>query len=304
MPDDSALSLEDAFAQAVEAEGGQTSSPEVNADMSSAGSEAQTDGEQAASSDRDEQAPASELDDLLTNLDGGEQSAGLELGSAEWWDQQVEILVDGVTTDISLKEMRDGTMMRADYTRKTQELARERQLNTEAATFYTEFREDPLGFSKYLAAKAEIIPQDGTIPDKGLKLFTEADVEERVQSRLEEALDKHPDVVAARKSDSANAVTRVFADLEQKYGSRLSDENRNLVLQHAKKTGTTDVEVAFESLLLRASQQAQMRAEAAKTSTTKQGGSPTGETPFEERIESVEDAFNFALRTLEAPVGS
>ena len=221
-----------------------------------------------------DQTPTGTVDELLSSL-GVTPTAAPDPSSPDFWALEVEVTTDEGPQRMTLDEMRQGTMMRADYTRKTQELSRNRALLAESADFHQAFKADPQGFAKFLATKAGLIESDGTTVS-GVKLFTEDEVSGLVTERLNKALEEHPDVVKARASTAVQAVDAVFEQLESTYGP-ISRENRLKVLETAQRRGTGDVALVFESMLLHASQQAAARNVARGAASKQPGGTPSQE---------------------------
>jgi hypothetical protein len=300
---DSLPTFEEALAAAVE-EGGTTEPPAAATDPVSAATDSDDAGEQAPTTEGgSEQPPATnEIDDLLV-LAAKEAPPALTPQDDAFWDQKVEVVIDGVTTEMSLGDMRGGAMMQADYTRKTQELARERRLLEEASEFYSEFRKDPTGMAAYLAAKAGLI-EEGKAPSKEISILSGGDVEAQVEERLDAALAEHPDVKKAKEALALGAVNDVFAQLEKEYETTISSENRTAVLTEAKRAGTTDIRLVFEAMLLRGAQQRQALAEVKKTGTARSGGTPApeGDEGVPPVGSSIEDFFDYAIRQQGEPV--
>ena len=78
-------------------------------------------------------------------------------GTVETWnwsdysDQMVPAIVQGVETLVPLKELRDGYMRQADYTRKTQEVAEYEKAAKWARDVQAGFQQDPMGMLESFA---------------------------------------------------------------------------------------------------------------------------------------------------------
>ena len=297
------VSVQDAFALAV-AELEQASSGETPAPLPGDGTQAEAGAEQAPGLTTDDgQSKAGTVDDLLGELEGSQPTLAVDPSKPEFWQLEVEVATDEGPKRMSLKDMRDGAMMRADYTRKTQEVARERQLVKEAVEFHQAFRDNPMDFARYLAGKAGLIEEGTQVPNTSIKVYTEDEIEVKVAERLEKAVQEHPEVLAARNVTALTAVDQVFAGIEAKYASPISPANRLKVLEEATRRGTTDIELVFESMLLRASQNAAERNKA-RQAAPPSGGMGGGITPpsAPPAINSVEDAFKLAMKELSGTV--
>ena len=295
-----AMTIQEAFA-AAEAEQSQTGDGEELEGLPPSAPQAPSAAEPDAATIVDgDQTPTGTVDDLLNSL-GVTPTAAPDPSSPDFWAQEVEVTTDEGPQRMSLDEMRQGTMMRADYTRKTQELARNRALLAESAEFHQAFKADPQGFAKFLATKAGLIQGDGATVD-GVKLFTEDEVSNLVTERLNKALADHPDVVKARATTAVQAVDAVFEQLESRYGA-ISRENRLKVLDEAQKHGTGDVGLVFESMLLRASQLAAARNVARGAASKQPGGTPSQELPPKPLGQlTVEEAWKLAEKELAGTV--
>lgn len=294
---DSTLSIEEAFNAAVaEMEQAETIADEV--DLPSAESDATAELEQADDNDAlfGEQ-PTSEVDDLLSSLGDDEQMSPTP-ESTEFWDTLVEVTVDGSTQNVPLSEVRDGYMRQADYTRKTQDVARERKMLETAARFYNAFEEDQVGFARAVASRVGLIDPSQAADVDGVEVFTGSQIEAEVEKRMADALAEHPEVKEARKILASRSTDEQIANIEQQYQSKLSAENRARLLNEAKRRGVDDLELVFESLLLRAAQRRQLADMQRKAQTGKPGGTPTQEETKERVIRTPEDAFEAALDEL------
>lgn len=305
MPEeDSKLSIDEAFALATADETGEATPVVEEPTQPVESNEPARADEQASTDDASgEQSESQNEIDALIQLavpEGG--AAGLAPDADGFWDQQVEVTIDGVPTTMTLGEMRDGTMMRADYTKKTQEVARDRKLAEEAVEFYSWFRKDPTQASLYLAQKAGIATGDA-VPSTEFD-FGSAN-ESVIDERVQEAVQKHPDVIEAQKNLAQGQVEQTFAAIERAYGEPLSVENRRIILEQAKKSGTTDLGLVFDALIMRGSQLRQAQAEVAAVSTEQSGGTPTqGQPTAAPEINTVDDAFDFAIRSLAETVSA
>jgi len=199
---------------------------------------------------------ASLLEATVEKTEGAENM--VDLNSDEFWEVMVDVETsDGPKTE-SIDGLRKGYMRQADYTKKTQELARERELTAEAVALHKAMLEDPKGFARMIAAKAGLI-EDGEAPVKDVKLWTDADVDAEVTKRVDAKLAEHPMVKKAQEQEAVAAVTKAFDALEQKYNTKLSNEHRMLVLEEAQKRGVTDLDFVFQALLYQGSQKIAQR---------------------------------------------
>jgi len=98
--------------------------------------------------------------------EGGQVADGSEVGSeateptefdlAQYGDHVVRVKVDGVEQLVPLKDLPNGYQRQADYTRKTQELAADRQRLQAAETLARAYENDPVRTVKFLAEQQGI----------------------------------------------------------------------------------------------------------------------------------------------------
>jgi hypothetical protein len=290
--------FEEALA-AAEAEIGLAEPVEPQADLPSDQEDAEPTPEQAPEK-TEEHPEGNEVEGLLDILaEEAAQAPTVKTDDPDFWNTEVEIELDGESKRITLDELRKGSMMRADYTRKTQEVARERALLSEAADFHKAFREDPDGFARYLAQKAGLLEEEAGNAPEGVRLFTEDEIEAKVAERLEQAIAEHPDIKAAQQEQALVAVDHAFGRLEDRLGSKLNNQHRIAILQEAKRRGVSDIELVFDSLLLRAQQSASQRGQAKQSASTRPGATPPTEVEAPpKKVASIEEAWALAVEEL------
>lgn len=182
-----------------------------------------------------------------------DQSAKVDLDSEDFWKRQVDVETSDGPRTVTFEELKKGYMRLADYTRKTQELSRERHLVSDAVELQKSLTEDPAGFARYIAAKAGLISETDT-PAKDIKLWTDHDVETELEKRLEAKLADHPLIKQAQQSEAISRVEAAFSALEEKYNTKLVPDHRILILEEAKRQNVTDLDFVFQALLYRGSQ--------------------------------------------------
>lgn len=216
------------------------------------------------SADEVEGEDINQLLDLLAESDEAESEAGeapppsITDDMDALWATEVDVVLGDGPRRVKLSELRDGYMMQADYTRKTQALADARKAfeadSAAAKELWDKFQADPKGVARWLAQEAGWIEPDGT-PVREVevaKLRTQEDVEAEVQRRVEEKLAEHPQVQAAQVAAAEQAIQEDFTKIEEKYGITLTDEHRANILQEAVERQIPDLEVVLEAQLGRA----------------------------------------------------
>ena len=301
-------SLAEAFAEAdpdVEAgvepcEGDETSPLEVVEEVSE--EQAAIDGgEQPEETDNSED---EELQDLLDEMvdeevPDDEVASGLDIGSPEFWDLEVDV-GDG---SVTLREAVDGYLRQADYTKKTQALSAERKDLDDAKDFLAAFREDPNGFAYSLALRAGLIQEDEAMRPMdvpGAAIRSEEEVQAEVDRRIEEQLADDPRIRQAELAQAQVAVNRQFAEIEQTHGVQLNAEHRNAIAQEAVARGTGDLDLVFQAMLNRTRVSRAKRAELQRSSPSRPKSSTQASDESEERrvIHTVVDAYDAAQAEL------
>lgn len=197
------------------------------------------------------------------------------------WGTEVDVVLGDGPHKVKLSELRDGFMMRADYTQKTQKLADERRaFETDSASakeLWDKFQADPQGVARFLAIEAGWIEPDGSPVHtvEVAKLRTQEDVEAEVQRQVEERLAEHPSIQAAQVAAAQQAVDQDFANIEAKYEITLSDSQRQSILQEAVQRGVADLEVVLEAQLGRARQKQAERVAAVDRAPARGGHAST-----------------------------
>ena len=114
--------------------------------------------------------------------------------------EQYTVKVDGFEEQVSLDELRDGYQRQADYTRKTQELAAERQRLQQAETIVSALESDPSGtlhaLGNALGVENNLVRQDehqsweDEDPTTQRVANLEAQVARQAQTQRKQALDR------------------------------------------------------------------------------------------------------------------
>ena len=194
-------------------------------------------------------------------------------GSDEFLNLPVEVKTPEGPTTVTVKELTDGYLRQADYTRKTQAIAEQRKYTERAEEFFNAFSEDPAGFSYSLAVQAGLVTEGDTparnIPSAKIPTAEEIDaqVEELVKSRIE----ADPRIQSAAMRDAEAQIDAEFDRIQTKHGIPLSVELRKSLIQEAYKTGSSDLEGILAKRLLTVQQQ-QSKAGATRAAATSRPG--------------------------------
>lgn len=228
----SAEDLDVMFADAMEAD----AAAEVVADL--------TEDEPVAESDGDIEIVETEIDtpDVDVEADAEtEDGTGEEVWNWEdFSDQLVPIVVDGETQMVPLKELREGNMRHADYTRKTQEVAAARaELDAAkdkaqwADAVQAAFERDPMGTLQALA-QAYGVQRDGVESDQVSSLETlDDDIRpwaEKAQSAEQRALEMEQRLAALETDRIKAEINAELAQMKAEFGESFDPV---AVLRHA-----------------------------------------------------------------------
>jgi len=148
-------------------------------------------------------------------------------------DESYTVKVDGSEEQVSLDELRDGYQRQADYTRKTQELAAERQRLQQAETIVSALEADPHGtltaLGNALGVENNLVRQDehqsweDEDPTTQRVANLEAQVARQAQTQRKQALD------------------REVYRLKSHYG----DFDEQVLFQHALDNKISNLEAAY-----------------------------------------------------------
>ena len=219
----------------------------------------------------------------------------------------VRVKLDGEELQVPLSEALAGYQRQADYTRKTQELAEQRNQMQYAATIQTALERDPEATIDLLARHYNISRSQAAAVAGEVDDFESLDPQEQKMRELDKRVASFEDY------QSQLEVEKEVQKLQQRY----SDFDVATVVQSALRLGTTDLEGTYKQLMfdkIMTQQNIQKQAEAKKQQTEKSvvdakrqagvvaGGSNPASTTTEsvESITNVRDAWAAAKRQLGA----
>lgn len=263
--------------------------------------------------------------------ESGQADVGAEVGSestsapeasaedffniSEYADKKVRVKVGGEEIAVPVSELAAGYQRQADYTRKTQEVAAQREQAAFGLQLQQALEINPAETIKLLSAtygvqltpaQAQQIADDAAAG--GADTFVDP-VERLVAERLSPIEAYIQDLERER---AVNQLERDLASLKTKYGD---DFNEQAVVQAAVAMGETDLDkvfkiIAFDTLMAKqqavteyTSQQAaedanRMQAKAAMADLVSGGASAASAVPTAHRTNSIEDAFMETLAEL------
>lgn len=227
----------------------------------------------------------------------------------EYQSYKVPIKIDGQESYVPLSEAISGYQRQADYTRKTQELAEQREQMQFATALQTALERDPASTIDLLARHYGISRQAAADMAEGYGYEPEEvdPVEERYR-----ALDER--IAAFEEQQAIAEVQKEISKLQSKY----QDFDASEVVNAALRVGTTDLEsvykqIAFDKIMARQeiersakdqlAVKEQQVVEAKREAAVVAGGSsPTGAGMVQEPepIRSIRDAWAAAKQELNA----
>ena len=205
------------------------------------------------------------------------------------------VKIDGEEQQVTLEELQNGYQRQADYTRKTQEIAVERERLQQAEAIVSALENDPSGTLQTLARSFNVDTFDQPQTDED---GYELDATEKKLVELESKLAKQ------EQAQRVQQVEREVDTLQEKYG----EFDRKELLNHALKHGIPNLEAAYTHMrfnevkstadkLTQEQEITNKKREAAVVSSggSTQAGSESKPTP---QISSLRDAFALAKEQL------
>jgi len=142
------------------------------------------------------------------------------------------VKIDGEEQQVTLEELQNGYQRQADYTRKTQEIAVERERLQQAEAIVSALENDPSGTLQTLARSFNVDTFDQPQTDED---GYELDATEKKLVELESKLAKQ------EQAQRVQQVEREVDTLQEKYG----EFDRKELLNHALKHGIPNLEAAY-----------------------------------------------------------
>lgn len=261
----------------------------------------------------DDIAPVADADPIVGAPDTGEEQASAPeipvLDIDQYSDYRVPVKLDGEELSIPLTEAIAGYQRQADYTRKTQELAQQRESLQFAATLQTALEKDPAATIDLLSRHYGISRAEAQqMVDSYEDSFEDLDPAEQKMRELDRRIAQFEDY------QSQQQIEQEISRLKGRY----QDFDVNEVVQTALRLGTTDLEgtykqIAFDKMMrakeLQDAAVQQRQAEETRIVEQKReaavvsgGSSATGNTTSEvfEPITSIADAWEAAKRSFNA----
>ena len=206
------------------------------------------------------------------------------------------VKIDGEEQQVSLEELQQGYQRQADYTRKTQEIAAERDRLQQAEAIVSALEHDPEGTLKTLAHSFNVAPMTGQqVSDDE---YAEVDPTQQKLAELEHKIARQ------EQMERVQRVEREVSTLQEKYG----EFNREELLNHALKNGIPNLEAAYthmrfndvKSTADKLSQEQEITNKKREAAVVTPGGSTQSgvETEPTPQVSSLREAFALAKQQL------
>ena len=204
-------------------------------------------------SDVHEDSPV-EIDGQVAEVDGAEDFDALDLNIEEFADHYVTVKVDGEDVRVPLSEAVAGYSRQADYTRKTQELAEQRQQLQWASAIQAALENNPAQTIDLLANHYGISRAEAKEMADDWSMDTDT-WNDPVEAKMTE-LDKR--IRAFEEQQAYAKLERDVQELQTKYGD---DFNPQEVVAAAIAQGSSNLEAVYKQI---AFDRVAAKAEAAK----------------------------------------
>lgn len=263
-------------------------------------------GEQPATDEGGFDDAATELAASLLDTDEESQNgsgSGIVPGSDDFWNQSVDVPTAGGPENLTVRELADGYLRQADYTRKTQEVAGQRKTLERAEEFLKAFEANPFEFTRSLSVQAGLITE-GDTPVQQIdiaKIPSQEEIDAMIDERTEERISTDPRVKDAEIAAARAQVNTEFDRLQDVFGIPLNPELRESLIEEASRTQTGDLEgLLAKRIYLRQQKEAragrQSQAATSRPGTPPQGATtPEGDKPKEKP--TMAEAFKMAQVT-------
>ena len=206
------------------------------------------------------------------------------------------VKIDGEEQQVTLEELQQGYQRQADYTRKTQEIAAERDRLQQAEAIVSALEHDPEGTLQTLAHSFNVAPITGQqVSDDE---YAEVDPTQQKLAELEQKIARQ------EQMERVQRVEREVSTLQEKYG----EFNREELLNHALKNGIPNLEAAYthmrfndvKSTADKLSQEQEITNKKREAAVVTPGGSTQSgvETEPTPKVSSLREAFALAKQQL------
>lgn len=163
-----------------------------------------------------------------------------------------EVTVDGERFLVDLDELRSGYMRQADYTRKTQQLSELEREAEKAIALKRMLEERPQETLRKLYQRinaGQDLDFSGDKSQSNVQPTKEPqDIEALVEARVAELLANDPRLVKVQQEQAVAQIESIFSGIENDYGVKLTNADKQKVLERSQELGTTDLEAVFGAM--------------------------------------------------------
>lgn len=210
------------------------------------------------------------------------------------------VKIDGEEQQVTLEELQNGYQRQADYTRKTQEIAAERERLQQAEAIVSALEYDPEGTLSTLANQFNISMAKPQQADEYSNSWAEPEIDETTQkiANLEAKIAKQEQIHRVQQ------VEREVNTLQEKYG----EFDKQELLNHAVKNRIPNLEAAYthwrfndvKSTADKLSQEQEITNKKREAAVVTSGGSTQAGTENEPtpEVSSLREAFALAKKQL------
>lgn len=204
------------------------------------------------------------------------------------------VKIDGQEQMVSLDELQNGYQRQADYTRKTQELASERERLAQGEAIVQALEADPQGAISALSDAFGI----GSVGNQNTEMeaLEDLDPEEARLRRIEQSIEQQ---------ERANRQQNLQSDMQKLRDKYAADINEKDLYAHALRNNIGNLEAAYTHMTYETMQDKARTADiveekrAANVVDSTAGGSASGNVERAARaVSSIQDAYRLALEEI------
>src|SRR3990167_494226 len=208
-------------------------------------------------------------------------------------EESLSFMVNGRL--MSIPEIEAEVMMKADYTRKTQELAELRREADKALVLWRALEDKPQETVRALwqrVAAGQSPSQEATVTPQA-----PTDIEALVVQKLQEVLHNDPRLQRIEAEAAWNEVNVILSQVEKDNNVTLSNGDKQAILLKAQELGTDNIPAAFDVLMAQKMRLDRERSNAqANSSSSGRNSSESDDSPPTKVFGSWREAMNDSLR--------
>ena len=206
---------------------------------------------------------------------------------------EYSVKIDGEMQAVTLEELQNGYQRQADYTRKTQELASERERLAQGEAIVQALESDPQGAIGALSDAFGVSVQERGNQNTEMEDFEDLDPEEVRLRRIEQSIEQQ------ERANRQQNLQKDMQGLRDKYSADISEQE---LYAHALRNNIGNLEAAYTHMTYETMQDKARNADiveekrAANVVDSTTGGSTSGNVEKAVRaVSSIQDAYRLAL---------